>query len=72
MICYLQEEESLGYFLDEFFGNILRKKLGSELKLQRVFLLNILLSHLDNKANMIISPSNQQVTLCYSYTSAVA
>lgn len=61
VVCYLQEEESLGNFLDELLWDILREELGSELKLQRVLFLHILLGHLDNKDNIIIPQSNQQV-----------
>lgn len=44
---YLQEEELLCDLLDEFLGNILWEELCSELKLQRVLLLHILLGHLE-------------------------
>lgn len=45
---YLQEEESLGDLLNEFLRDILREELGPELELQRVLLLHILLSHLED------------------------
>lgn len=44
---YLQEEELLCDLLDELLGHILWEELGSELKLQRILLLHILLGHLE-------------------------
>lgn len=44
---YLQEEELLCDLLDEFLRNILWEELCSELKLQRILLLHILLGHLE-------------------------
>lgn len=46
---YLKKEKALCDLLDQLFGNILWEKLCSELELQRVLLLHILLSHLQNK-----------------------
>lgn len=54
MVCYLQEEEPLGNFLDELLRDVLGEELGSELELQRVLFLHILLCHLDNKDGIII------------------
>lgn len=50
-VCYLQEEEPLGHFLDELLGHVLREELGSELELQWVLLLHILLGHLKGRNN---------------------
>lgn len=55
-VCYLQEEEPLRHFLDELLGHVLREELGSELKLQRVLLLHILLGHLEGRNNTVATP----------------
>lgn len=44
---YLQEEKFLCDLLDELLRNILREELCSELELQRILLLDILLGHLE-------------------------
>lgn len=50
-LWYLQEEELLRDLLDEFLGNVLREELCSELKLQRVLLLHVLLGDLQRHAH---------------------
>lgn len=46
LVQYLQEEEFLCDLLDQLLRNILWKELCSELELQRILLLHVLLSHL--------------------------
>lgn len=50
---YLQEEELLRDLLDEFLRNIFWEELCSELKLQRVLLLHVLLGHLETHTHTL-------------------
>lgn len=54
VVCYLQEEEPLGNFLDELLRDVLGEELGSKLELQGVLFLHILLCHLDNEDDIDI------------------
>lgn len=64
-VRYLQEKEFLCDLLDEFLRNIFREELCSELKLQRILLLHILLRHLERtRTQHFISYPSHVFTVC--------
>lgn len=51
-MVHLQEEEFLCDLLDELLWNVFREKLGSELELQWIVFLDVLLGHLQKNPQL--------------------